>query len=331
MEHKYRFAIFSPVKDEIRLKEWILYYTKLGVDLFIIGDDYSKIPVKTYFEELKIDKNNYEIFTHEKENINYEKLDRNYKGSYYRTDAVQEKIVPLCKKHNIDYLMIFDSDEFLYLNKFNNLQEMVKYYQPFDAINVNWLLFHTNIKENKSDSLIKTFVKSNNNLLLFSKQIVKISLVKTGSDAHKIIFNKKPISKNIFNIKIKYNLSPTSRISNRDYTIAPLYLAHYVFKDIKTFVENKLIRYDQNFKYIYGKKINYEQKKQIINFNIKNKNLIIDYIYDLINNNRNNINNINNIIPEINKYKDNYLKYYTLYKNSNIYNENNDILNYMYN
>ena len=49
-----KWAVVSPVKDEIRLKEWILYYTKLQVDLFIIIDDYSTIPVKTYFDELNI-------------------------------------------------------------------------------------------------------------------------------------------------------------------------------------------------------------------------------------------------------------------------------------
>ena len=48
----YKLAIYSPVKDEIRLKEWITYYKKLGIDLFIIMDDYSKISPKTYFEEL---------------------------------------------------------------------------------------------------------------------------------------------------------------------------------------------------------------------------------------------------------------------------------------
>ena len=127
---KYKLAIYSPVKDETRLKEWILYYKKLEINLFIILDDFSKISPKVYFEELNM--TNYVIVKGDKPNWDYETLKRNVVGSYVRTKVFDDYIIPICKKHNIDYLLQFDSDEFLYLNIFKNIQEMLHYYQPFD-------------------------------------------------------------------------------------------------------------------------------------------------------------------------------------------------------
>ena len=94
--NKNKIAIYTPVKDELYLKEWILYYKKLKIDLFIIADDFSKIPVENYFKELNI--SNYEIIKHIEPNWNEKTLERNTKGSYLRTKIYNEHIIPICKK-----------------------------------------------------------------------------------------------------------------------------------------------------------------------------------------------------------------------------------------
>ena len=180
---KSRFAIYSPIKDEPFLKEWILYYNKLGVDLFIILDDYSKIPVKTCFDELNL--KNYEIIIHDKPNWDYDKMRRNFKGSYTRTKVFDDHILSICKKHNIDYLMHFDADEFLYLNKFENIQEMVNHYKPFDELNINWLIFYDECKkEIKNNSLIKSSSTSGKYLNFYTKSITKIDSILSGWHSH---------------------------------------------------------------------------------------------------------------------------------------------------
>ena len=133
---------FSTIKNEYRFKEWILYYKKMGIEYFIIYDDYSENNIEDYFNELKI--KNYYIYKHNNPILEKEKLNN---ISYARTDFIKEKLINICNKNNIDYLMMFDADEFLYLNKFNNLQQMIKYYEPLDILHINWLIFHKNIKK----------------------------------------------------------------------------------------------------------------------------------------------------------------------------------------
>mgnify|MGYP005650352437 FL=1 len=138
----YKLAIFTPIKDELRLKEWLSYYSKMNIDLFILRDNNSKIPVEQYCKELNI--KNVEILWDDRKS-----------DSYIENNKIKENIVPLCNKHNIDYLITIDADEFLYLNKFSTIQEMMNYYQPFDELNINWLLFSDSPTED-SDSLIKS-------------------------------------------------------------------------------------------------------------------------------------------------------------------------------
>ena len=175
---KYKLAIYSPVKDETRLKEWIFYYKKLEIDLFIILHDLSKISPKVYFKELNI--TNYVIIKKDKPNWDYKTLKRNVIRSYSRTTIFDDHIITLCKEHNIDYLLQFDSDEFLYLNKFKTIQEMLNHYQPFDELNINWLVFSDNcLKKNETNSLIKSSNKSGRYLNIYTKSITKVSSIIT--------------------------------------------------------------------------------------------------------------------------------------------------------
>ena len=314
-----KWAVVSPVKDEIRLKEWILYYTKLQVDLFIIIDDYSTIPVKTYFDELNI--NNYEIIILNEPTLNSDTLLISWNT---RTSAIKDNVLPICNKHNIDYILYIDADEFLYLNKCKNMQEVIQYYQPFDELKINWLLFNNyGLKTNETNSLIHTFTLSQKYINKFTKSFIKVSSIVTGLDAHSCLLHSPYISKNIFNnINIpKPSCTTTFKFSDINeihYINCPLFIAHYVYKSIREFVERKLCTDGGNFCSLFSKidktlAYNLESKKHIINFHINNKEDVINYIYLILKND-----NTQEELMEIQQLEDKHmlLKTYAIsYKN----------------
>jgi hypothetical protein len=318
---KSRFALYGPIKDEPFLKEWILYYKKLGVDLFIILDDYSKTTVKNCFDELNI--KNYEIIIHDKSNWDYDKMCRNFKDSYTRTKVFEDHILPICKKHNIDYLMHFDADEFLYLNKFENIQEMVNHYEPFDELNINWLIYYDECKkEIKNNSLIKSSSTSGKYLNFYTKSITKVDSILSGWHAHNTTLKKESIRKNILNDEIKNNYVCGTVFKTNEYNEfhfsyeeAPVFIAHYVFKSIKMYVEKKFINIDGNFNayFNFNDETLLETKKKLVNYNKENKNDLIEYIYFLRKKNKDEVEKLEQKHEFFKKYKKNYLKYLTFY------------------
>lgn len=316
-----KIAIYSPVRNETRLKEWIKYYDNLKIDLFILLDDFSEVPVENYFKEL--DNINYEIIRHNEQNWNNETLQNNTKGSYARTQAITDYVLPICKKHNIDYILHVDADEFLYLNKFNSMEEVINWYNPFDELRINWLLFnHSNIKYNDSESVIKTYTQSQNYINLFSKSLTKVSSIISGCNAHCFLLKQPHVSKNIFNTEVNFakNCHTSFNFKNHElihYNACPLFIAHYVYKSVNDFIEKKCCSIDGNFVSIFGTD-DYETKKKIINFNKINKNDIVEYVYLLLQNNNDLKNNekikkIEIKIPFIKELKNNFLRYYKMF------------------
>lgn len=312
----YRWAVVTPVKDEDRLKEWILYYTKLQVDLFIIFDDYSKIPVKTYFEELNID--NYEIII----------LDKPIAPDYIdvRGDEIKNNVLPRCIKHKIDYILYIDADEFLFHNHFHAIQDVIHYYQPFDELRINWLLFSNNgLKINQTNSLINTFTNSQQYMNKYIKSFVKVSSIITGCNAHHFILKEPYISKDIFNQIIQ---NPTRGcaiifkfydIDKIHYKNCPLFVAHYVQKPISELVERKFCKDDGNFNSIFGiSNDNLKRCVQVKKFHENNKDDVIEYIYLIIKPYKteeeiNNIKKLEETHNELKDLKDSYTKYFSIY------------------
>jgi len=321
---KYKLAICTPIKDELRLEEWLSYYLKMNIDLFILRDNNSKIPVEQYCKELNI--NNVEI-------IWDDVIDN---AQYGRIDIIHEHILPLCNKHNIDYLISIDADEFLFLNKFKTLQEMMNYYQPFDELNINWLIFSDSPVED-SDSLLKSSNRSGKYLNNYTKSITKVSSIITGRNAHNLLIKENSIIKNVFNNVIpclKNNCGFTMEYV--DYNTAPIFIAHYIYIN---YVEKKLCRNDGNFRRIF--KNNPYELKILISYHTEHKNDLIAYINALRFQKPEN----DSTLSLENKHilfknsKENYKSFYTFYghdfnnklpNGEDYYTVNNKLIEYLY-
>ena len=103
-------AILTPVKNEPKLKEWILYHsTFLKPTLFVIVDDHSLVSPEKDFHETGV--TNYEIIKHTTPQwIN------DVRHWNIRTQSWKPYVKDILEKHNIDYVLPLDADEFLYLN-----------------------------------------------------------------------------------------------------------------------------------------------------------------------------------------------------------------------
>jgi len=227
-----RVALYVPIKNELRILEFINYYILLGFDYFILFDDNSDIPLSDIIKNNNLDLNMFHII----KNIYYKNINNIYSGKHW-----SELIMPVLLKQNIDYLLHIDADEFLYSKNFFNIKDIINFYDPFDIVFIRWLVFGSNIKKNDSDSIINVITNSSNVLSNTGKSLVKVSALNINNNTHVCphLIPCKGIKKNFDNKALiwdKYELGKT--INKKDVDI---YIAHYNFQDIETFTFRSLL------------------------------------------------------------------------------------------
>lgn len=230
-------CVATRCKDESNIIEWMLYYYKIGFDHIYIYDDDSNPTVFSIVNN-SFDKDKYTITTNEYKETNIN----------IRAITMNNKLYNLTKKY--DYCLFIDLDEYLVLNHFKNIQEVLKYYEPFDMLKINWVLFGNNGHKYKpkSNSLIENFTHSEN--------CINNTWVKSIGKTCKIIENLennnphtfKLIDDNVIikNLKNEISKEKTSTNENSlqyyDYKKLPIYLAHYIIQSTETFIIRRFLK-----------------------------------------------------------------------------------------
>lgn len=148
--------LFTNARDEPKIAEWIAHHLLLGFDKIHVFDHKSVTPISNTIGSLIRDK---------RINITRVEMDGSIKLDLM-TRAVQ-----ISQKNNASWMLYLDADEFLLLNNYNNVKELLNSFSFSDAIGVNWLMFGTSnhvsqppglLMENftMSDKLIDQHVKS---------------------------------------------------------------------------------------------------------------------------------------------------------------------------
>lgn len=325
-------------KNEKHIIEWINYYIKIGIDYFIIFDDLSDKPIQEVFDENNIDKSIYTIFRNNNRDNLYENLNMRYiVHRCYSPEYWINLCIPKLIEKEMDYVLYVDLDEFLYLNKFNNIQELISYYSPFDVLKINWLLFGSNnlIENTGVNNIIDTFNRSSDILsdgTGASKSLTRVSKISVHNTyqygPHILPIVDGAVVKNIFNnIENSYGNDLNSALSHPyfdGYYKDKIYIAHYACQDITTFIKRKLSNKENYYWWInfigVPHRIEVYRYIDIINNNFDN---FKNYLYNKINNTPYNT-DFSNYIPI--QYIENIIKLYNIF-NLNII-ENNDIINY---
>jgi len=234
-----RIGLYINIKNELRMVEFIKYYLKIGIDYFIIFDDDSEKNIKDVLEENNIDNKIYSLLYSN---------GRNFMRDVYNTNTLwKNEIIPILKDKNIDYVLQVDADEFLFINKFSNIRDLVNYYEPFDSLKINWLIFGSNyILKNNSDSVINCFLRSSKKLSWYVKSLTKVSSIVTDKyhSSHVIAVKDGSILKNSLNkIISKENAGniQEGEVKHFDYDKVPTYIAHYMLQDPFSYIERKIL------------------------------------------------------------------------------------------
>lgn len=158
-----RVALVCIAKNEdYYLEEWVNYNLKLGFDhIFIYMNDWRTLFVHPKVTKIPFDGNIKQLHAYNSFRVTY--------------------------KDQYDWVAYFDCDEFLYLQKHNSIQELIKDYENSNAIAINCYMFGSDNKvKRESNSLLKTFTKRDKNVNEHIKVIVNMGIESTMTLPHNL-------------------------------------------------------------------------------------------------------------------------------------------------
>lgn len=219
-------VLFTNVRDEPNMFEWVSHHLLLGFDMIFIYDHKSIIPLQGRFD--KFNENGAKVFVKRCE------LD----------GAVKEKLITraviTAKNIKANWMIYLDADEFFVINsnKINNVKDLLKFYPNADSVSFNWLMFGSNghIKEPAGliiDNYTRCQLKLCNHIKTFFRpsQFLK-------ANAHKS-YIKNPNRALHGNKKlIKFN--DITFDNSIEYYNSIAYFAHYYVQSKESWIRRKL-------------------------------------------------------------------------------------------
>jgi dTDP-4-amino-4,6-dideoxygalactose transaminase len=253
-------CLFAPCYNETNIIEWMDYHFKCGFELIVIYDDQSTIPVKNVISSYgKFNENKYIIL----ENIvpqyfSGEQNNCKYTNGCVRSIPFFQEIKQYMK--DCTHCLSIDIDEYLYLGQFNNIQELINHYEPFDQLYMYWKTFKSLVKYS-TPTLIENFTYSNSSVEYIGKCLIKLSKTKGQTSPHVFDFpenaivypndNYNYIYKDIFNTYFTGYFQNKGLPSAKEYMETFFenckqnnnvpYIAHYKNQSIETFLKRRFI------------------------------------------------------------------------------------------
>ena len=216
--------LFTNVRDEKHIVEWVAFHLNIGFSMIIIFDHKSKIPVKTLF----------------KQNPRVKVLPCFDDGAIKL--PLMRSAVKIAIKFKADWMLYLDADEFLYLNKYNNIKEMLEHHFFADLLGINWVMFGSNNLINDPEPnklLIESYTKSEGNINAHIKAFVRPLTVVSVTNAH--FYN---IRNNARSYAFPYlkNLNPPNPFNHITipYTQIGAFIAHYVYQSQESYNRRKV-------------------------------------------------------------------------------------------
>lgn len=245
---KFNNAVCCIIKDEHHLEEFIIYHYLIGVEHFYIYDNESKVPIKNRL--------NHDFF---KKYCSIHEI----KGKVQQLNAYNHCIINT--KNNVNWLIIIDGDEFIFLKKHQNINLFLNNYKNYQALGLNWLMFGSSFHEEKQNGLqIDNYLYCEGKQDKHIKTICKPLYVKNINCPHCVNL-KNP------NLYVDTNQKVISGPfnENNNSNIAVIY--HYWGKSIEDMEEkikrgrapiNEKRKMPNNYHGLYNKKFNNELKNK---------------------------------------------------------------------
>ena len=245
---KFNNAICCIIKDEKYLEEFIIYHHIIGVEHFFIYDNESKIPIKKRL--------NHEFF---KKNCSILEI----KGKSQQMNAYNHCIINT--KNNVNWLIIIDGDEFIFLKKHQNINLFLNSYKDYQALGLNWLMFGSSFHEEKQNGLqIDNYLYCEGKQDKHIKTICKPRYVQNMDNPHFV-----SIKEHHLYVDTNQKVISGPFNENNNSNIAVIY--HYWGKSIEDMEEkikrgrapiNEKRKMPTNYHGLYNKKFNNELKNK---------------------------------------------------------------------
>jgi len=220
-----KIVLFTNARNEQNMKEWAAHHLLLGFDRIIIFDHKSNIPLKNTF-------------------INFDKRVKVLRCEINNPVKIKlmNRAIQIAKQHNMEWIMYLDADEFLVLNKFMNIRDLVNHYGRYaDLISMNWLMFGTNflIKSPKG-LIVESYTKSEASLNKHVKSIVRASQAVYADNPHYYHIRNPARMITVDNKLMNSFLGYSFNECKINYNVIPAFIAHYIYQSEETYVKRKL-------------------------------------------------------------------------------------------
>jgi len=222
--------LFTNVRDESNIVEWVAHHLNLGFSCICIYDHLSVVPVSNLLKS-----NN---------NVIIKRIDEVGDKTKLMARSVQSAI-----KHGFDWIIYLDADEYLVLPKHNNVESFLKDYCSYNQIGINWLMFGSNFHNKKTNgTTIETYTRCNFILDQHIKSFVKPTKVLKVLNAH--VYHVEDYE----TMSVGVDFSPldtvhkhlykcsNSEVNGSNFLSMNAFVAHYYTQDYETYYERK-IRY----------------------------------------------------------------------------------------
>jgi hypothetical protein len=201
--------LFTNARDEPNIAEWIAHHLLLGFNKIVIFDHLSKIPIST------------SIGT----NFNGRLTIIPVKGSGNIKIKLMNNALDIATKEGCSWMLYLDADEYVNLNRFNNIKDFLEYFKEADFIGINWLMFGSSNHISQPKGLLtENFTKSVPTLDMHVKTFVRpTSAVRSINPHYFIVANPNRCYSG------NGTRMPMGSFNKQlvPFSIAPIYIAHY--------------------------------------------------------------------------------------------------------
>jgi len=249
-----RVILFTNVRDEKNMKEWVTHHLLLNFDMIYIFDHKSIVPLKNDFH-------------------NFSKRVVIERGAWNNPVKIplMKRAVSIAKQHGYDWMLYLDADEFLVLNKFMGVKHLLQSYNFAHSLSMNWLMFGTNFhKKEPSGLILENYTKSELYLDKHVKTFVRPEYVVNVTNPHYFVI---AFPRRMLTLNLKNNTNqPAFNEWHIEYNKVGAYIAHHVYQSEETYMNRKIkLPTDDS-----GSKRNYDsgihnRYNTVENLDVKNK------------------------------------------------------------
>jgi hypothetical protein len=178
----------------------------------------------------------------------------------------------IAKIGKADWFIYLDADEFIVLNEFKGVKELLKKYHHAHSLSLNWLMFGTNhhIQEPKG-SILENYTRSEKILNQHVKTFVRPNAVIQSINPHYYLMKNPNKLFNLDNKLMNVN-SLAFNPTNNEYSKVPAYIAHYIYQSQETYINRKinLPSDDRGIKRTFDSNV-HKEYNDVENNDVKNK------------------------------------------------------------